>query len=242
MTSQEIVDGLKSVFDRFGRPKILFGDNAHYFTSKLCAEVYELLNIEFQSSTPLTPFQNGLIERAWGFVKDQLKAIAISDKPREWEKKLGQIRWNYNSAPHGTIGVSPYQLTFGHPAMTKLAELRAEFIGGVKPMIDAKLSKSDAKYLEDLKEDLKRAQDVADDVALRAQREYVGHYNKHAKKKVFNVGDQVLVLRPSSTIALKSHWIGPCTVEEAVLLMHTGYGSQMELENVYMLHNFDHLC
>ena len=143
VTSQEIVEGLKSVFDRFGRPKILFGDNASYFTSNLCTEVYDLLNIEFQSSTPLTPFQNGLIERAWSFVKDQLKAIAISDKPREWEKKLGQIRWNYNSAPHGTIGVSPYQLTFGHPAMTKLAELRAEFIGGVKPMIDAKLSRSD---------------------------------------------------------------------------------------------------
>ena len=36
VTSQEIVEGLKSVFDRFGRPKILFGDNASYFTSNLC--------------------------------------------------------------------------------------------------------------------------------------------------------------------------------------------------------------
>ena len=65
-----------------------------------------------------------------------------------------------------------------------------------------------------MQRDLKRVQDVADDVARRAQQDYVGHYNKHARKKVFSVGDQVLLLRPSSNVALKSHWIGPCTVEE----------------------------
>ena len=81
-------------------------------------------------------------------------------------------------------------------------------------MVDPKLTKSDTKYFADLKEDLKRVQDVADDVARRAQQEYVGHYNKHARKKVFSVNDQVLVLRPSSTIALRSQWIGPCVVEE----------------------------
>ena len=101
VTSQEIVDGLCSVFDRFGRVKILFADNATYFTSKLCAEVYDLLNIELQTCTPLTPFQNGLIEKAWCMVKEHLKAIALSDKPKEWDGKLGSIRWNY-------------QLTFGH--------------------------------------------------------------------------------------------------------------------------------
>ena len=43
---------------------------------------------------------------------------------------------------------------------------------------------------------------------------YVGHYNKHARKKAFAVCDQVLVLRPPSTIALRSQWIGPCVVEK----------------------------
>ena len=182
--------------------------------SKLCTEVYEELGVELKTSTPLTPFQNGLIERAWGFVKDQMKAIAVSDKPREWDKKVSTIRWNYNNLPHGTLGVSPYHLTFGHPGTTKLAELRAEFLAGVENVVDPKLNKSDAKYLAELKADLKRVQDVADDVAKRAQREYVGHYNKRARIKVFEVNDKVLVLRPSSTIALKAQWIGPCIVEE----------------------------
>jgi hypothetical protein len=90
-------------------------------------------------------------------------------------------------------------------------------LAGAKPTVDVKLTKSDERYLEDSKEDMKRVQEVADEVALRAQREYVGHYNKHAKIKEFKVGDQVLVLRPSSTIALKAHWIGPCTAAEAVV-------------------------
>ena len=114
-----------------------------------------------KTSSPLTPFQNGLIKRAWGFVKEQMKAIALSDKPREQDKKVPTIRWTYNNLPHGTLGVSPYHLTFGHPGRTKLAELRAEFLAGVENAVDPKLTKSDAKYLEDLKADLKRVQDVA---------------------------------------------------------------------------------
>ena len=146
-----------------------------------------------------------------------LKDVVLLEKPREWDRNLGSIRLNYNNTPHGTIGVSPYQLTFGHEGATKLAELRSELLAWAKPTVDVKLTKSDERYLEDSKEDLKRVQEVADEVALRAQREYVGHYNKRAKIKEFKVGDQVLVLRPSSTIALKAHWIGPCTVEEAVV-------------------------
>ena len=163
--------------------------------------MYQELGVELKTSSPLTPFQNGLIKRAWGFVKEQMKVIALSDKPREWDKKVPTIRWTYNNFPHGTLGVSPYHLTFGHPGTTKLTELRAEFLAGVENVIDPKLTKSDAKYLA---ADLKRVQDVADDVAKRAQQEYVGHYNKCARKMVFAVNDQVLVLRPSSAVALRS--------------------------------------
>ena len=96
------------------------------------------------------------------------------------------IRWTYNNLPHGTLGVSPYHLTFGHPGTTKLAELRAEFLSGVETVVDPKLTKSDAKYLADLKADFKRVQEVANDVAKRAQREYmyVGYCNNHTSKKV----------------------------------------------------------
>ena len=39
--------------------------------------------------------------------------------------------------------------------------MRAEFLAGVENVVDPKLTTSDAKYLEDLKADLKRVQDVA---------------------------------------------------------------------------------
>ena len=97
MTSQEVLGGLRSVFDRYGPCRVLYADNAQYFVSKLCSEVYQELGVELKTSTPLTPFQNGLIERAWGFVKEQMKAIALSDKPREWDKKVPTIRWTYNN-------------------------------------------------------------------------------------------------------------------------------------------------
>ena len=67
------------------------------------------------------------------------------------------------------MGFSLYHYTFGHPGTTQLAELRAEFLAGVENVVDPKLTKSDTKYLADLKEDLKRVLNVADDVARRAQ-------------------------------------------------------------------------
>ena len=67
-----------------------------------------------------------------------LKDVVLLEKPREWDRNLGSIRLNYNNTPHGTIGVSPYQLTFGHEGATKLAELRSELLAGVKPTMDVK--------------------------------------------------------------------------------------------------------
>ena len=98
VTSQEVLEGVRSVFDRYGF-RFLYADNAQYFVSKLCTEVYQELGVELRTSTPLTPFQNGLIERAWRFVKEQMKAIALSDKPREWDKKVPTIRWTYKFFP-----------------------------------------------------------------------------------------------------------------------------------------------
>ena len=222
VTSQEIIDGLQSVFNRFGRPSILFTDNASYFTSKLSREVYEVLGVEFQTSTQLKASQNGLIERAWSSVKRQLHDIAVSAKPRDWDTKLGGIMWAYDNAPHSTIGVSPYHLVFGHPGATKLADFKRKLTGEAGPRVA--LTKSDRAYLNELMEDLERVQSVADQVAHRSQQEYEGRHNKHAKQKVFKIGERVLVLRPSSTNALKSTWIGPCAIEEAVV------------GNVYMTH------
>ena len=69
-----------------------------------------------------------------------------------------------------------------------------------------------AKYLDNLQEKLATALSMADDNCRNAQDRYVKHYNKTAKEKVFEVGDLVLVLLPTSTNKLVSEWIGPATV------------------------------
>ena len=53
VTSQEVLEGVRSVFDRYGF-RFLCADNAKYFVSKLCTEVYQELGVELRTSTPLT--------------------------------------------------------------------------------------------------------------------------------------------------------------------------------------------
>ena len=67
-------------------------------------------------------------------------------------------------------------------------------------------SKSEIQYMQELKQNLEKARDYADEHATIAQERYVEHYNKKAKDKSFDVGDRVIVLHPDSTNKLYSRW------------------------------------
>src|SRR5207247_7711185 len=73
-----------------------------------------------------------------------------------------------------------------------------------------------AEYMDRLQADLLNAVSIAGLNSKAAQEVYVKYYNKPARQKSFTLGDQVLVLLPSSTNKLVSEWIGPGTIVEVV--------------------------
>src|SRR5438876_10094548 len=91
-----------------------------------------------------------------------------------------------------------------------------------------------AKYLDKLQQDLTQALALADDNSQTAQDRYVANYNKVAKHKEFDIGDQVLVLLPSSTNKLVSEWIGPATV--VGIVSDYGYRIALNTGAVRILH------
>src|SRR3989442_10291776 len=72
------------------------------------------------------------------------------------------------------------------------------------------------KYIENLKENLKFAAEMAEEHSLLVQQGYVDRYNKHAKDKVFQEGDKVLILLPTSSNRLVSTWQGPGVVSSKI--------------------------
>ncbi|GFY79695.1 retrovirus-related Pol polyprotein from transposon opus [Trichonephila inaurata madagascariensis] len=75
-------------------------------------------------------------------------------------------------------------------------------------------SKSIGEYLRDLTEKWKQAHNLARGNSEKVQAEYASRYNLRSREKRLAVGDQVLVLIPSSSHKLLKKWMGPATIIE----------------------------
>ncbi|GFQ64239.1 CCHC-type domain-containing protein [Trichonephila clavata] len=75
-------------------------------------------------------------------------------------------------------------------------------------------SKSVEEYLRDLTQKLKQAHNLARGNYGKAQAEYASRYNLRSREKRLAVGDQVLVLIPSSSHKLLKKWMGPASIIE----------------------------
>ncbi|GFQ97921.1 CCHC-type domain-containing protein [Trichonephila clavata] len=75
-------------------------------------------------------------------------------------------------------------------------------------------SKSVEEYLRDLTGKLKQAHNLARGNSEKAQAEYASRYNLRSREKRLAVGDQVLVLIPSSSHKLLKKWMGPASIIE----------------------------
>ncbi|GFT61512.1 hypothetical protein TNCV_4271961 [Trichonephila clavipes] len=145
------------------------------------------------------------------------------------------------------MGVSPRFSTPGHPESMGAVErwnrtLKDMLIYGRLPSgpisllkevwvgernIPTTLSRSVEKYLEDLIEKLRKAHEIAAETAEATQNNYASYYNLRSREKQFKVGDEVLVLLPSSTHKLMKTWIGPATIIEIT----RPYSAKVELDD-----------
>ncbi|GFR19237.1 CCHC-type domain-containing protein [Trichonephila clavata] len=75
-------------------------------------------------------------------------------------------------------------------------------------------SKSVEEYLRDLTGKLKQAHNLARENSEKAQAEYASRYNLRSREKRLAIGDQVLVLIPSSSHKLLKKWMGPASIIE----------------------------
>ncbi|GFQ91151.1 retrovirus-related Pol polyprotein from transposon opus [Trichonephila clavata] len=118
----------------------------------------------------------------------------------------------YREVPHSTTGVSPYQLVYGRLPNGPLKLLKEVWTGDKE--IPTGSSKSVEEYLRDLTGKLKQAHNLARGNSEKAQAEYASRYNLRSREKRLAVGDQVLVLIPSSSHKLLKKWMGPASIIE----------------------------
>ncbi|GFQ82182.1 retrovirus-related Pol polyprotein from transposon gypsy [Trichonephila clavata] len=125
---------------------------------------------------------------------------------------LPYLMFAYREVPHSTTGVSPYQLFYGRLPNGPLKLLKEVWTGDKE--IPTGSSKSLEEYLRDLTGKLKPAHNLARGNSEKAQAEYTSRYNLRSREKRLAVGDQVLVLIPSSSHKLLKKWMGPASIIE----------------------------
>ncbi|GFR17506.1 retrovirus-related Pol polyprotein from transposon opus [Trichonephila clavata] len=112
--------------------------------------------------------------------------------------------------PHALTGVSPFQLVYGRLPSGPMTILK-EFWTGERE-IPTGAASSVEEYLKQLQKKLQDAHEIASENSAKNQERMTSHYNLRSREKSFSVGDDVLILMPSSTHKLLNTWIGPTKV------------------------------
>src|ERR1043165_1566231 len=99
------------------------------FVSALMKAFHKKLGVELRTACPYHPEACGIVERFNAMLKKLLHTVMISEKPREWDKMIEYLLWSYNSIPHSTTGISPYQMVYGQLPRGPLSVLRDNMSG-----------------------------------------------------------------------------------------------------------------
>src|SRR5206468_7721892 len=98
------------------------------------------------------------------------------------------LLWGYREAEHAVLGVSPYQMLYGHVGKGPLNTIKNCW---TKEIDQQKEKKSVKDYMTDLKQDLEIGARVAEENCTVRQKKYIDKYNEKTQDKVFEIGESV---------------------------------------------------
>ena len=93
-------------------PTTLITDKGSAFTSKLVAEIAQILGIQIRCATTKHPQTIGKLKRTHASLKTNLK-MASGEYRRQWHKYLPLAVLNYNTSYHSTLGCEPSRVFHG---------------------------------------------------------------------------------------------------------------------------------
>ena len=203
LTAKATCQAFMELFSLTGWPEVLCTDQNSNFCSHLTQEFLNRMGVSPRINSPYHPEASGVIERFNATFKNMLNH-AIHDYGRQWHKAVPCLVWALREVPNRTTSVSPHFLLFGRVPRGPLSILHEAWTGEREYGDDD--SKPVNQYIQDLETDMQNARRYAHLHANAAQQQYTEQYNKHAKDKSFQVGQQVVVLEKDSTHKTFARW------------------------------------
>ena len=169
----------------YGLPQRIHSDQGSCFESRLMKELCTIAGIAKSRTTPYHPMGNSLCERFNQTLFNMLGSLDPSKKS-DWKSYIGPIVHSYNCMRQDSTKQSPYFIMFGREP-----HLPIDISFGLNR--DKQSTTSLTKYVENMKERLRKSYELASEAVKRSQHRQKEHYDLKSRGAVLEVGDRVLV-------------------------------------------------
>ena len=207
-TSIDVAEALLNTFARLGFPKEILSDKGTQFTSALMEQFQELCGCKGISTSPYHPQANGNVERFHSTLKQMLRKV-VQDQPKQWHRFLPALLFAVREIPSESTGYSPFELMMGREVRGPI-QLLCDVWTENEHTTDA--MKPVYNYVFELKSRIRDACDKAMETSAKQSKKNKELFDRRSRVRKFKIGDEVLILLPSSSNKLLSEWQGPFRV------------------------------
>ena len=207
-----VAEALWNVWTRVGVPDEIITDNGTQFTAEVMQAMHHLIGVKPMTTTPYHAQANGLVERFNATLKQMLKRLCL-DHPRDWHRYIPAVLFAYREVPQESMRFSPFELLYGRTVKGPMSILRKMWTQDKSEPIAAQ---GEIQYVLDLKERLATTCEVAKQHLKEARARYKKHFDKRARERWYEPGDEVLLLLPEKKNKLQIAWRGPYKVMERI--------------------------
>ena len=200
--AEHVAEELIKLFARVGVPQEILTDQGSNFISQLLAELYRLLHVHAIRTSPYHPQTDGLVERFNQTLKNTIRRTT-SKEGKNWDKMIPYLLFAYREVPQASTGFSPFELLYDREVRGPLDVLRHQW------ETSERSEESVVSYVLKMRDRLEEMTDIVQENVANSQAQQKKWYDDKARFREFQVGEQVLVLLPTSSNKLLAQWQGP---------------------------------
>uniref|UniRef100_A0AAQ4P7E4 Integrase catalytic domain-containing protein n=1 Tax=Gasterosteus aculeatus aculeatus TaxID=481459 RepID=A0AAQ4P7E4_GASAC len=172
-----------------------------------------MLEIQGVKTSPYHPQTDGLVERFNKTLKSMLKKF-VNYSGSDWDRWLPFVLFAYREVPQASTGFSPFQRLYGHPVRGPMDVLNDAWEGPMPQQQCSELS-----YVLKMRGKLNQYQELANGHLADAQQRQKRSYDKASKRRIFQEGQKVLLLLPTSDSGLLAKWQGQYKITKKLALL-----------------------